>query len=75
LFVLIGHETFSSGLRAACELKLQTQVLLVGEATGGCPTLHCTEIKEFQLPYSGLWIQVASQHANYLPAVGTAPAL
>lgn len=75
LFVLIGRDTFSSGLRAACELKQQTQALLVGEATGGCPTQHCTEVKEFELPYSGLRIQVASRQTNYLPALGTAPTL
>ncbi len=75
LFVLIGRDTFSSGLRAACELKQQTQALLVGEATGGCPTQHCTEVKEFQLPYSGLRIQVASRQANYLPQLGRAPTL
>ena len=42
-------------------------MLLVGEATGGCPTQHCTEVKEFQLPYSGLRIQVARRQTNYLP--------
>lgn len=75
LFVLIGRDTFSSGLRAACELKAQTQALLVGEPTGGCPTRHCTEVKEFQLPYSGLHIQVASRQTNYLPQLGSAPTL
>jgi len=75
LFVLIGRNTFSSGLRAACELKQQTQALLVGEATGGCPTTHFTEVKQFRLPHSGLEIQYASRQTTYLPELGAAMSL
>jgi len=52
LFVIVGRNTFSSGIFAACEMK-KTNAIFVGEPTGSKPN-HFGEVKSFKLPSSGL---------------------
>lgn len=51
LFVIIGRQTFSSGMWNAIEMKDKTSAILVGEPTGGKPN-HFGEIRSFKLPSS-----------------------
>lgn len=51
VFVLIGRETFSSGMLNAIELKERLGATLVGTPTGGNPN-GWGEVKSFELPYS-----------------------
>ena len=55
LFVIVGRNTFSSGIFAACDMK-KTNAIFVGEPTGGRPN-HFGEVKTFKLPNSGLTVQ------------------
>lgn len=55
LFVIVGRDTFSSGIFAACDMR-KTNAIFVGEPTSGSPN-HFGEVKTFTLPSSGLTIQ------------------
>jgi hypothetical protein len=55
LFVIVGRDTFSSGIFAACDMR-KTNALFVGEPTSGSPN-HFGEVKTFKLPSSGLIVQ------------------
>lgn len=59
LFVIVGRDTFSSGIFAACDMR-QTNAIFVGEPTGGKPN-HFGEVKTFQLASSGLTIAHSSK--------------
>jgi hypothetical protein len=58
--VLIGHETFSSGLRNALELRVGAHARLYGEPTGGKPNSY-GEVRLLTLPRSGLRIQYSTE--------------
>ena len=58
--VLIGHETFSSGLSNALELRVGARARLYGEPTGGKPNSF-GEVRLFSLPRSGLRIQYSTE--------------
>ncbi len=49
VYVLIGGNTFSSAIINACQLKEETEAVLVGSPTGGNVNAY-GEIKYFQLP-------------------------
>ena len=72
LFVLIGCNTFSSGLLNAITLKTETQSILVGEPTGGKPNSY-GDVKNFTLSYSGLIVQYSTKFFNTMP--GDPPSL
>ncbi len=55
LFVIVGRNTYSSGIFAACDMR-QTNAIFVGEPTSSKPN-HFGEVKTFQLPNSGLTVQ------------------
>ena len=59
LFVIVGRNTFSSGIFAACDMR-KTNAIFVGEPTGSKPN-HFGEVKTFQLPSSGLTVQHSSK--------------
>jgi len=61
LFVIIGRETFSSAIINAIDFKNMTQAIFVGEETSGKPN-HFGEIKQLQLPSSGLKIQYSTNY-------------
>jgi len=60
LFVLIGPNTFSSGVLNAMELKDQLGATLIGEPTGGKPGSY-GEIELLKLPNSGLSVYYTSK--------------
>jgi hypothetical protein len=66
LFILIGCNTFSSGLLNAITLKTETQAILVGEPTGGKPNSY-GEVKNFTLPYSSVMVQYSTKFFNTMP--------
>ena len=53
IFVIIGRNTFSSGIRATLDLQRDFSVTLVGEATGGSPNAY-TELQSSKMPNSGI---------------------
>lgn len=61
LNVIIGRETFSSGLLNAYELKNQCNALLIGEPTGGKPNCY-GEILRFNLPNSKFNVSYSTRY-------------
>jgi len=61
LYVIIGRQTFSSAIINTLDFKKQTKAILVGEETGGKPN-HFGEIRNFQLPSSGLIITYSTKY-------------
>ncbi len=61
LYVLIGRATFSSGLMHALNLKRRAGAVLLGQSTAGKPN-HYGEIREFRLPYSGLYVSCSTRY-------------
>lgn len=64
LFVIIGRETFSSGLMYAIDFKQQTNAIIYGEPTSGKPSGY-GNIKNLILPNSKLNITYSTQIFNY----------
>jgi Peptidase family S41 len=62
LFVLIGRNTFSAGSMLAARLDRDAQATLVGEPTGGCPTIW-SDPSDLLLPFSGITVSVAGDVA------------
>jgi|GEM_PF-183919 len=60
LFVLIGRDTFSSGLINALELRQKTHATLVGGPTGGKPD-HFGEVRQFAMPSSGFLVTYSTR--------------
>lgn len=61
--VLIGHETFSSGLLNAIDLKMTAHAVLIGEPTGGKPNSF-GDIQTYQLPNSKLTFSYSTKYFN-----------
>ena len=61
LFVIIGRQTFSSGIFNAMEMQSQTNAILVGQATAGRPN-HYGEIKMLELPNSKIKVQYSTKY-------------
>ena len=61
LNVIIGRETFSSGLLNAYELKNQCNAMLIGEPTGGKPNCY-GEILRFNLPNSKFNVSYSTRY-------------
>ena len=59
LFVLVGRDTFSSGLFAAMDMK-KTNAIFIGEPTG-CKPNHFGEVQTFTLPGSKLSVQYSTK--------------
>jgi hypothetical protein len=71
LFVLIGRETFSSGMDDAIYFRDRTQALFVGEPTGGKPNSY-GEVQRLELPYSHTVISYSTKFSH--PIRGSDPA-
>ncbi|MDF2926451.1 MAG: peptidase [Paenibacillaceae bacterium] len=63
LFVFIGKNTFSSGMKNAMEFRKWTKATLVGEPTGGKPRAY-GDVQPFQLPHTGLQGQYSTKYFN-----------
>jgi hypothetical protein len=61
LFVIIGRQTFSSGVYNAIQMKQQTNAVLFGEPTGGKPNSF-GEVKHFLLPNSQLPVSYSTKY-------------
>jgi hypothetical protein len=64
LFALIGRRTFSAATALVVDLEKHTQVLFVGEPTGGHPN-HYTDVGRLVLPNSGLRISYSPYFWDY----------
>lgn len=60
VFVLIGRNTFSSGLWAAEDFKKQAHAVVVGGPTGGRPNSF-GEVRSVQLPHSGFTLHYSTK--------------
>lgn len=61
LVVLIGRQTFSAAVLFAAELDRRTDVVFVGEPTGGRPNLYANP-RRLTLPNSGIIVNVSSTY-------------
>jgi len=61
LNVIIGRETFSSGLLNAYELKSECNAILIGEPTGGKPNCY-GEVLRFNLPNSKFNVSYSTKY-------------
>lgn len=71
-YVVVGRNTFSSGMLNALELKQQVQAIVAGEPTTERPN-HYGEVRRLQLPKSGVWVSYSTKHFRFVP--GDPPAL
>jgi hypothetical protein len=62
LFVIIGRNTFSAGSLLAARLEQDAHATLIGEPTGGCPTIW-SDPSDLPLPWSGITVSVAGDTA------------
>jgi hypothetical protein len=60
LFAIIGRQTFSAAMNFIAELEATSQVLFVGEGSGGSP-FHFGDSEESLLPTSGMLLQISSR--------------
>jgi hypothetical protein len=65
-YVIIGRGTFSAAQTLVTRLEATTDVILVGEPTGGSPN-HFGDSVKLQLPHSGLTLAVSSLYHNDAP--------
>lgn len=76
VYVMIGRETFSSGVMAAMDFMNQTKAVFYGEPTGGNVNGY-GDIKTLELPNSKLQVSYSTKYfklsssieKNFLPAV------
>ncbi len=61
LKVIVGRETFSSGLLNAYEFKFQTNAIILGEPSGGKPNCY-GEILRFTLPNSKFVVSYSTKY-------------
>lgn len=65
-YVIIGRGTFSAAQTLVTRLEATTNVILVGEPTGGSPN-HFGDSVKLQLPHSDLTLAVSSLYHNDAP--------
>ena len=65
-YVIIGRGTFSAAQTLVTRLEATTDVVLVGEPTGGSPN-HYGDAVKLQLPHSDLTLAVSSLYHNDAP--------
>jgi hypothetical protein len=66
LYVLIGGQTFSSGVYAAMDFRNDLHAMLVGEPTGNKPN-HYGQQESFVLPNSKLKVDYSVKHFHLMP--------
>jgi hypothetical protein len=72
LFMVVGRRTFSSAILNAIQLRNETDVIVVGEPTGGKPS-HYGEVRSFFLPNSGLKVTYSTKY--FTPSKEETPSL
>lgn len=72
LFVIVGRETFSSGLLYAAEFKNRTNATFCGEPTGGS-LRHYGDVRNFKLPNSKLEIRYSTKYFDKGPGDSLVP--
>jgi C-terminal processing protease CtpA/Prc len=65
-YVIIGRGTFSAAQTLVTHMEATTDVILVGEPTGGSPNHYGDPIK-LRLPHSDLTLAVSSLYHNDAP--------
>jgi C-terminal processing protease CtpA/Prc len=65
-YIIIGRGTFSAAQTLVTRLEATTDVILVGEPTGGSPN-HFGDSVKLQLPHSDLTLAVSSLYHNDAP--------
>ncbi len=65
IYVLIGPNTYSSGMLNASQLRTQAGATLIGEPTGGKPNSY-GEVRSFRLPHSGLKVFYSTKYFRLL---------
>jgi len=65
-YVIIGRGTFSAAQTLVTKLEATTDVILVGEPTGGSPN-HFGDPVKLQLPHSNLTLAISSLYHNDAP--------
>ena len=65
-YVIIGRGTFSAAQTLVTRLEATTDVILVGEPTGGSPNHYGDSVK-LQLPHSDLTLAISSLYHNDAP--------
>jgi len=65
-YVIIGRGTFSAAQTLITHLEATTDVILVGEPTGGSPN-HFGDSVKLQLPHSDLTLAISSLYHNDAP--------
>jgi hypothetical protein len=65
-YVIVGRGTFSAAQTLVTRLERTTDVILVGEPTGGSPN-HFGDAVKLQLPHSDLTLAVSSLYHNDAP--------
>ena len=61
LYVLIGTETYSSGVMACLDLKEETNSIFIGQPTGGNVNAYAN-VKRIQLPYARNYCYFSTQY-------------
>ena len=64
VYVVIGRATYSSAILNALDFRRLMNACLIGEETSGKPN-HLGEIKNFQLPHSGLQVVYSTKYFKY----------
>jgi hypothetical protein len=65
-YMIIGRGTFSAAQTLVTQLEATTEVILVGEPTGGSPN-HFGDPVKLQLPHSKLTLAISSLYHNDAP--------
>jgi len=65
LFVIVGRQTFSSGVRNAVTLRKKTSAIFIGEPTGGKPS-HFGATDSFHLPNSGITVNYSTMDLTHV---------
>jgi hypothetical protein len=66
VYVIVGRGTYSAAQKLVTRLEATTEVILVGEPTGGSPN-HFGDAVTLQFRYSDLTLSVSSQYHNDAP--------
>lgn len=61
VFVIIGRNTYSSGILLALDIKKNTNAIFYGEPTGGKPD-HFGDIRNIKLPNSKIVVTYSTKH-------------
>jgi len=64
LYVIIGRHTFSAAVNFTSAMESETNAIFVGEPAGAGPN-HYGDPKKYVLPFSRLWVFIASRYHQW----------